>query len=169
MTPAEAGALEFEEPDWQERFEEHALRWPKMPLYLAQDNAFEATLKDWRKFHAIPLEGGKSRPAPAVDGVIALAQLRIFPARFQTQDIPRSDETGYQADDHMWLSVAGEQWRIATIADRTMILEQYYGAKPTTMQIDLTRAKWGNYCKAAAAVLETMGGPYAATLKDPPV
>ena len=41
VCPAEAAAIELEEPDWQERFETHFARWPKLPRYLAENEAFE--------------------------------------------------------------------------------------------------------------------------------
>ena len=44
LSPAEATAVEFGEPDWKERFEAHCSRWPKLPRYLQEDGAFEATL-----------------------------------------------------------------------------------------------------------------------------
>lgn len=152
MSPAEAGAIELEEPAWPERFEEHCLRWSEWPRYLAEDNAFEATLRDWRRFHSI---GEGDRP-PAADGVIALAQLKIFPPRFLIKEVPHSAETGYQHDDHMWISIAGEQHRITAIEDRILLLERRFDNEPTIVQIDLNKTKWNNYIKAAVAMLEGM-------------
>lgn len=34
MTPAEAAAIQYEEPDWRWLFEEQCQRWPKLPRYL---------------------------------------------------------------------------------------------------------------------------------------
>ena len=44
MSPAEAGAVEFEEPDWRELFEDECRRHPAWPRYLQEDDAFEAVL-----------------------------------------------------------------------------------------------------------------------------
>jgi hypothetical protein len=160
MSPAEASAIELEEPDWRERFEEHCLRWPKLPRYLAEDNAFEATLSDWRRFHftwvTVQIKGEpvqKHKPASAPDGIIALAKLRVFPPRNLIKDVPRGEPGGYQADDHMWLSIAGEQWRITAIEDKMLMLERGFEDKPAQMQINLATAKWGKYIEAACAVL----------------
>jgi hypothetical protein len=154
LTPAEAGAVIFEEPDWRERFDEHCERWALMPRELAEDNAFKEVLADWRRFHAAPIEGtNKRQPAPAVDAMIALANLRIFPPRSTLKDVPRDGVTGYQADDHMWLQIAGEQWRIVGVEDRMLCLERMDGE---TKQIDLRKAKWGAYTKMAAAALKAL-------------
>ena len=156
MTPREAGEIELEEPDWRERFEEHANRRPKLPPYLAWDNAFEATMREWRLFHFTWIESGgkaKRRPAGATEAMIALAQLKIFPARFLHKDVPRQDASGYQADDHMWLSINREQWRILGVEDKMLCLERRFEDKPETMQIDLAKAKWEKYCVAASQAL----------------
>jgi hypothetical protein len=156
VTPREAGQVELEEPDWRERFEEHANRWPKLPPYLAWDNAFEAVMREWRQFHFTWVElGGKAKrnPAGATEAMIALARLKIFPARFLIKDVPRTDACGYQADEHMWLSIRQEQWRITGVEDRMLCLEKRFEDKPETMQIDLAKAKWTKYCDAAAAAL----------------
>ena len=161
MSPAEAGAVDLEEPNWRERFEEHCLRWPKLPRYLQEDLAFEATLSDWRKFHFTWLEveiNGKvelkHKPAPAAEGMVALAKLKIFPPRSLIKDVPHGNGTGHQYDDHMWLSIAGEQWRVTAIEDRIMILERAFEDAPEVKQIDLTKAKWNKYVEAACAVIE---------------
>jgi hypothetical protein len=160
MTPKQAGEFEIFEPDWRERFEEHRLRWPNLPRYLAEDSAFEATLTDWRRFFGTPMivaKQAKIKPAPAADGMIALAKLRIFPPRFLIKDIPCDGVYGYQQDDHMWLSIAGEQWRIKAIEDRTMLLERGFSEDaPETKQIDLSKAKWNKYVDAAVMMLEAM-------------
>jgi hypothetical protein len=165
MSPAEAGALDFEEPDWRERFAEHCERWLKLPYYLAEDNAFNATLQDWRKFHATLLDDGKHRPAPAIDGMIALAKFKVFPPRSLIKDVPHSQETGYQHDDHMWLSVKQEQWRIVGIEDRMLLLERAFEDKQ--MQINLTTAKWSNYVKSAVEVMDAMRAPLSAMTGGP--
>ena len=174
MSPAEAGAVELEEPNWRERFEDHCLRWPKLPRYLQEDSAFEATLSDWRRFHFTWLEveiNGKvqlkHKPASAIDGMVALAKLKILPPRSLIKDVPRDGATGYQADDHMWLSIAGEQWRITAIEDRIIILERTLEDKPETKQIDLTKAKWTKYVEAACAVIEAQRAPENATTLGP--
>ena len=160
MSPAEAGAIELEEPDWRERFEEHARRWPKLPRYLAEDSAFEATLKDWRIFHATTVEvKGKPmrRPAGAVEAMIALAGMRIFPPRNLIKDVPR-DGKCYEpdiGDDHCWLQIAGRAWRIVAIEDRMLILDSFGEDK----QIDLNKAKWDKYLEAALAALDAARGP----------
>lgn len=159
LSPADAMAVELEEPNWQIRFEEHLTRWPKLPSYMAEENAFEATLKDWRRFHFTwgEVEGKKAKIYPgAPAGCIALAQLRIFPPRFTFKDVPRTDESGFQADDHMWLSIAGEQWRITALEDRVLHLEKRFEDKPEAKQIDLNRARWDKYIESATAVLEAM-------------
>jgi hypothetical protein len=155
MTPREAGAIELEEPDWHVRFEEHCLRWPKLPRYLAEDSAFEATMSDWRRFHFTPVEVDgklKKRPAGAVEAIIALAKLGIMPPRSLNRDIPRDGKL-YEpdlGDDHMWLQVAGRAWRITAIEDRMLILDSFGEDK----QINLTTARWDNYIAAATAALQ---------------
>jgi hypothetical protein len=160
LTPAEAMSVELEEPDWRKRFEEHCLRWPKLPRYLAEDNAFEAVLKDWRRFHFSwgEVEGKPARIYPGSPaGCIALAQLKIFPPRFTIKDVPRTDEGGYQRDDHMWLSISGEQWRVTTIEDRMLHLEKGFEEPRQAMQIDLNRARWTKYTESAVAALKQRG------------
>lgn len=159
MSPAEAGALEFEEPDWRERFEEHCRRWPKWPRYLAEDSAFESTLKDWRLFHATTVEVNgemKRRPAGAVEAMIALAGLRIFPPRNLIKDVPR-DGKCYEpdvGDDHMWLQIAGRAWRIVGVESRMLLLDSFGESK----QIDLNKAKWEKYTEAALAAMAAARG-----------
>jgi hypothetical protein len=159
VTPREAGLIELEEPNWRERFEEHCLRWPKLPRYLAEDSAFEATLSDWRRFHWTPVEVEgklKKRPAGAVEAIIALAKLGIMPPRSLREDIPRGGGC-YEpdlGDDHCWLQVAGRAWRIVTIEDKMLILDSFGEAK----QINLTSARWENYIEAATATLEALRG-----------
>jgi len=164
MSPAEAGEVIYEEPCWRERFAEHCLRWPKLPKYLAEAEAFEATLFDWRRFHWTPVDVDgkeKRKPAGAIDAMVALAALRIFPPRHTVRDVPRDGATGYQYDDQMWVSISQEQWRIVGVENRMLLLERLMGddSRPETKQIDLTKAKWNKYCEAAAAALkEQMDG-----------
>jgi hypothetical protein len=156
VTPREAGEAELEEPAWRAVFEEECQRWPKLPRYLAEDNAFESTMRRWRQFHFTWIEfGGKAKrqPAGATEAMIALARLKIFPARFLIKDVPREKFGGYQADEHMWLSIRQEQWRITGVEDHMLCLEKRFEDKPETMQIDLAKAKWTKYCEAAAASL----------------
>jgi hypothetical protein len=154
MTPREAGELELEEPNWRDRFEEHCLRWPKLPRYLAEDSAFEATLSDWRRHHFtwVEVDGkAKRRAAKAIDGMIALAKLRIFPPRNLIKDAPR-DGKCYEpdlGDDHCWLTISGRAWRVVTIEDRMLILDSFGEDK----QIDLNRAKWEANTNAALAAM----------------
>jgi hypothetical protein len=165
VTPKEAGEVELQEPNWRERFETHCARWPGLPRYLAEDNAFEATMRDWRRHHFTWIEvGGKAkrRPAGAQEAIIALAKLRIFPARFLLKEVPRDGACGYQSDDHMWLSLAGEQWRITGVEDRMLHLERRFD-EPETRQIDLNRARWTKYTAAAVEALEAMRSPLAET------
>jgi hypothetical protein len=160
MTPREAGAIELEEPDWKIRFEEHVLRWPKLPDYLARDSAFEATMSDWRRFHFTPVEVDgklKKRPAGATEAIIALAKLGIFPPRSLREDIPRDGKCLEPdlGDDHCWLQIAGRAWRIIAIEDRMLILDSFGEDK----QINLTSARWEKYVEAATTVLDAARGP----------
>jgi hypothetical protein len=161
MTPREAGEIELEEPDWHEVFERECARWPRLPRYLQEYSAFESTLQQWRRFHFVwkELDGKAKRyPATAQEGVIGLAKLGIMPPRFLGQDIPRTEATGHQSDDHCWLSVNQEQWRIVGVEDKMLCLEKGFEDKPETMQIDLSKARWNKYVAAATIVLDTLQG-----------
>jgi hypothetical protein len=161
MSPAEASAIEIEEPDWRQVFEDECNCYPRLPRDAQENFVFEAVLRQWRRFHGTPIEGSdKKQPADATAGMIALAELRIFAPRFTIKDVPRDGVTGYQADDHMWLSIKGEQWRITAIEDRMLCLEKRFEDQPETMQIDLNRAKWEKYTEAALAVLEPLRAPW---------
>jgi hypothetical protein len=145
VSPAEAAAVELEEPDWRERFEAHCARWPKLPRYLQEDAAFEATQKEWRKWHRTD-----GKPAGMTEAMIALAAFRIFPPRNLFQDTPRTTDCfEEQHDDHMWLIMSSRSWRIVTIEDRMMILDSF-GDKT---QVDLSRAKWEKYTEKAVEAL----------------
>lgn len=153
MNCAEAGQIELEEPNWKERFESHCSRWPRLPRYLQEDSAFEATLGDWRRYHSIQVEVDgkpKRRPAGAVEGMIALAALRIFPPRNLIKDVPR-DGRCYQEqyDDHCWIQISGRAWRIVDAADKILVLDSFGEAKT----IDLNRARWDGYIQAAIAAM----------------
>ena len=148
MSPVQAGAIEYEEPDWKERFEFHCARWLKLPRYLAEDSGFEATLKDWRRFHAL-----SGKPAPAYDGMVALAVMGIMPPRNLIKDVERTGACFQeQHDDHMWLTLSQRAWRIIGIEDKIMILESF----GEQTQIDLSRAKWEKYIEKAGEALEAM-------------
>jgi len=163
MSPAEAGSVLFEEPDWRALFEEQCARWPKLPRYLQEDSAFTEVLRQWRRFHWTPIEVDgalKKNPAGAVEAIIALAKLQIMPPRSAWQDIPRTGIVeGYQSDDHMWLSIAGEQWRITAIEDKMLCLQKGFQADVETKQIDLNRARWDKYIESAVGVLDAMRAP----------
>ena len=148
LSPAEAAAVELEEPDWKERFEAHIARWPKLPRYLAENEAFEQTLKEWRRFHAVD-----NKPAIAYEGMIALARLKILPPRSLIKDIERTGACFQdQHDSQMWLTMSQRAWRIVAIESRVLFLESF----GEQTQVDLNRAKWEKYCEKAAEALEAM-------------
>ena len=141
LSPAEATAVKYEEPDWRERFETHCARWPKLPRYLAEDGAFERTLIDWRRWHAVD-----DKPAAAIEGMIALAKLKIVPPRNLIRDIERTNACfAEQVDSHMWLTMSQRAWRIVAVEDRTLLLDSF----GEQTQVDLSRAKWEKYCEKA--------------------
>lgn len=155
MSPAEAAAIDIEEPDWRVRYAAHCARYPDSGC--ADEWGYEETLKDWRRFHGAPVwvDGEeKKQPANAIDGMIALAHLKIYAPRRLLQETPRDGQTGYQHDDHCWLQIASEQWRIVGIEDKTLMLQKMFETEGK--QIDLNKAKWDKYIEAATAVLETM-------------
>ena len=159
MTPAEAGAIQIEEPDWRALFEEQCARWPKLPRYLQEDSAFTEVLRQWRRFHWSPIvvdEVLKKNPAGAVEAIVALAKLGITPPRSAWNDIPRDGETGYQSDDHMWLSISQEQWRITGVEDRILHLQKGFQGDKETKQIDLNLAKWDKYVQSAETLLMSL-------------
>jgi hypothetical protein len=161
VTPREAGAVEYQEPDWHEVFKTECGRHPEWPRYLQEIDAFEEVMRRWRRFHWTPVEikgEQKKMPAGATQAMVALANLGIMAPRSEYKDVPRGS---YQHDDHMWLSIAGEQWRIVAIEDRILILEKmtFDDSKPETRQIDLNRADWTKHTEAAVAVLEAMKRP----------
>jgi hypothetical protein len=168
MSPAEAGMVDYEEPDWRERFADYVRAYPRpvgqvyssvaLEHNLAEEDAFERTLKDWRRFHATPVivNGEQKRqPADAVDGVIALAKLRVFPPRSINQNLPRDGAlfTGVQADDHCWLTVRQEAWAIRGVEDKTLHLWRGWAPNLEYLTIDLSRARWGPYCDKAVEFL----------------
>jgi hypothetical protein len=159
MNPREAGRVEYEEPDWPAEFDAECLRWPNLPKYLQEESAFPEIMRRWRRFHATPVEvegQWKRRPASATEAMIALAKLRIMPPRSAWVDIPHGNIVeGYQHDDHAWLSLSGELWRITGVEDCMLFLEKMtFDDKREQKQIDLNRARWDQYCESAAAVLE---------------
>lgn len=74
-----------DEPDWRTRFKELiSEQSPKLASCLRQNDAFELVLREWRRWHCTPvtIDGEPKRmPAPAVDGIIALAELGIMPPK----------------------------------------------------------------------------------------
>lgn len=165
MNAAEAGAVELEEPCWSEVFEQQCARWPRLPRYLQEDAAYEETLRQWRRWHWTPVEidgETKQRPASAVEGMIALARLGILAPRSTWNEIPHSDVIeGYQHDNHCWLSIAQEQWRIIGVEDRMLCLEKGFQSERETKQINLNTAKWTHYIDAAVQMLEAIRQAYA--------
>lgn len=153
MTPREAMLVEFEEPDWRERFGEYRRQRPGWPRYLADDEAYEETLRDWRRFHATPVivkDERKSQPADAIKGMVVLAGLGIFPARMLDHEVPRAGEL-FQAkhDAHEWLTISGRAWHIEAIEDKILLLDSFGEAK----QIELNKVRWDKHNEAAAAFL----------------
>lgn len=145
VSPAEASAIELEEPNWPTRFEEHCGRWPKLPRYLQEDSAFEATLVDWRRWHAVD---GKT--AAAADGMVALAKLKIFPPRNLIKDVPRDGELfEEQHDAHCWMTMSQRAWRVLGIEDKMLLLDSF-GERT---QVDLSKAKWEKYLDKAVEAL----------------
>lgn len=162
VSPAEAAAIEYEEPDWKVRFEEHCARWPRLPRYLQEDSAFEATMRDYRKWHA------KDKiPAPAFDAMVALSVLGIMPPRNLIKDVKRDGVCfEEQHDNHMWLTMSQRAWRIIAVEDKTLVLDSF----GEQTQIDLSRAKWAKYIEKAAEALEALRkkeGPLNASTADP--
>jgi hypothetical protein len=169
VSPAEAGQVEIEQPDWRERFLEYfkrieaptvaqRLATPAQQRLLAEEWAFEQTMRDWRRFHWTPIEikgEMKKMPALAVDAIIALAGLGVMPPRSINQNIPRGGELfEEQHNDHIWLTIASEAWAIQSIEDKMMHLWRGWEPEVERMSIDLTRAKWDKYADAAVAFLK---------------
>ena len=141
MSPAEAAAI-TEEPDWVA-----AVQGPRrQPSMLSRISCIE-----WRKWHFTPLDDGRKKMAPSVDGVIALAH----PRHYAAQDARRPPARPLRGadDDHCWFVSEGRAWRILGIEDKMLLPQFSFGDE---RQIDLTRAKWENYCAAWSAVLEAM-------------
>jgi len=153
MSPKEASEI-LDEPDWAAQFANSG----------GSEIAFENILTAWRKWHWTPVvvEVGRTKHgeaitetkkqlAPSVKGVIALALLGIMPPRTLWPDrLPGPYEE--QVDDMCWFVSEGRAWRILGIEDKMLCLNSFGDEK----QIDLTRAKWKNYCSHHAAILEAM-------------
>ena len=139
MSPAEASAI-TEEPDWVQVFKDRG----------STESAFENLLIEWRKWHFTPLDDGRKKMAPSVDGVIALALVGIMPPRTLPDRPPGPFEE--QIDDMCWISISARAWRILGIEDRMLFLNSFGEEK----QIDLNRANWEKHTEAAVAVLEAM-------------
>ena len=138
MSPAEAAAI-TEEPDWVQLFKDRG----------GSEFAFENLLIEWRKWHFTPLDDGRKKMAPSVDGVIALAILGIMPPK-TLYGAPGLFEE--QIDDHCWFVSEGRAWRILGIEDKMLMLNSF----GDEWQIDLTRAKWEKYTAAWVQALEAM-------------
>ena len=141
MTPREALDHDLEEPDWRARCAEELERWGED----FAEYAFENVLTAWRRFHSAPIEGStKKMPAPAVDGVIALAGLGIMPPRSLLRGRP-------QHDDHCWLlSFAdGRSWRILTVEDGVMHLDSFGDKK----EVEVAKIDWAKYSAIMARAL----------------
>ena len=151
MSPLEASEFCLEEPDWQERFESYCDAWPRLPRYLQEDNSFERVLKDWRRFHAVD-----DKPAAAIEGMIALAKLKIMPPRNLIRDIERTSACFQeQVDDHCWINMSQRAWRIISVESRVMFLESF----GEQTQIDMTKAKWEKWTEKALEVLNATRTP----------
>ena len=140
MTPAEILAS-VEEPDW-------LTQWR---ILECADDGFDAILSQWRKWHWIPIEIAgqlKKLPAPATDGIIALAHLGIMPHQRLTERPPGPFME--QHDAHMWFQSQGRAWRVWAILDGWLIVNSF----GDEWHIDLVKAKWDGYVLAAAAALE---------------
>lgn len=161
VSPAEASAVELDEPDWQERFEQHCARFPRLPRYLQEDSAFESTMQDWRRYHKATIDG-KDTPATAYEAMVALAKLGIMPPRNLIKDVERTSACFQeQHDDMMWLTMSQRAWRIIAIESRVMFLESF----GEQTQVDLTKAKWDKWREKA---LEALEAAYPQIKKDPP-
>lgn len=112
------------EPDWRAVFREECARHPHLPNYLQEAEAFEATLRLWRREHCTGTEPGKRIPAPAVHGIIALAELGVMAPRSEWRDVPRETHGGYQHDEHCWMEVDGSPWRIVGGGGLMLALEK---------------------------------------------
>ena len=138
MSPAEAAAI-TEEPDWVQLFKDRG----------GSEFAFENLLVEWRKWHFTPLDDGRKKMAPSVDGVVALAVLGIMPPKTLYGAPGLLEE---QIDDHCWFVSEGRAWRILGIEDKMLMLNSF----GDEWQIDLTRAKWEKYTAAWVQALEAI-------------
>ena len=106
-------AVTAEEPDWVQVFKDRG----------STESAFENLLIEWRKWHFAPLDDGRKKMAPSVDGVIALALLGIMPPRTMPDRLPGAFEE--QIDEHCWLVSEGRAWRILGIEDKLLCLNSF--------------------------------------------
>ena len=139
MTPQEALEI-LDEPDWVAEF----------ALTSRDDVAFETLLTRWRRWHWTPVvyrNEEKKNPAPAVDGVIALAGLGIMPPR-TLKDRPPGLFVEQQ-DAHCGLIISQRWWRIVGIEDKTLFLDSFGEPK----QIDLSKASWEKHNEASLVFL----------------
>ena len=125
----------------------------------AADDGFDALLSQWRRWHWSPIEGSdKKMPAPATDGVIALAQMGVMPPRNVKR---RPDAFEEQHDAMCWFQSKGRAWRVWRIQDGWLIVNSF----GEEWHIDLKKMKWDNYVAAAAAAL--MGSPITPATGEP--
>jgi len=148
VSPAEARAVEYEEPNWKERFEDHCQRFVTLPRYLQENEAFEQVLKDWRRWHATD-----DKPAGAVEAMIALAKLKIFPPRNLIGNTERTSACFQdQHDDHMWLTMSQRAWRIITIESQVMFLESF--GEQTQVDLVWAKPRWEKWVDKAVEAME---------------
>lgn len=149
MSPAEASAVELEEPDWLDEFELECRRWPTWPRHLAEDSAFESILKRWRRYHAVD-----DKPASAYDAMIALARLRLFPPRNLIKDVPRDGKRlEEQHDSHMWVIMSQRAWRVIGVEDKMLLLDSF----GDQTQVSLEPRKWLKHTEKAVEWLKAWG------------
>jgi hypothetical protein len=140
MTPAEAAAS-LDEPDWVAWFKDLG----------GEFSAYEAVLFQWRRWHWTPVEINgqhKRRPAPAADGIVALAQIGVrYPTLLKERPPGLFEE---QHDAHCWLLSQERAWRVLGVEDGTLMLNSF----GEDWHIDLKKAKWDGYVVKAAAALK---------------
>jgi hypothetical protein len=146
VTPAEAGAVLLEEPDWDYEFQSRINLDDEAPE-MEVDRAFEEVLREYRRFHCTG-EAPNRDPMPVVPALIALAKFGIMPPRHRGRDVPRGQGCHQeQVDDHVWL-VNERAWRIIAIEARTLFLDSFGELK----QIDMNAVNWDKYVEARCAL-----------------
>jgi hypothetical protein len=180
------------EPDWAQVFDAHlAFISPRSGLahYALCDEAYELTLLDWRRRHGRETWGCKrcriaferereacprcrgpaqavTKSAPALEGVLALARLRIMPPKSLEPD-PQDPDKCRGEDDHAlyhpqhdaqcWLTVQGEAWAIQAIEDNMLCLWRGWAPELEYRQVDLAKVNWEKYIEHAVQLLEAGG------------